>query len=128
MARRTDRERLSAGEAVAEASPYEFLTPSRLRCGHRTNAACGQPGVCCYSGRQERDDMTWTPGSSFAGSAVLLVMMILPRTASAALGGTVASVDADRVQVVGALTRIVRNDAFALHEIRSASGITIREY
>ena len=72
--------------------------------------------------------MTWTPGSSFAGSAVLLVMMILPRTASAALGGTVASVDADRVQVVGALTRIVRNDAFALHEIRSASGITIREY
>ena len=38
------------------------------------------------------------------------------------------SVDADRVHVQGALMRIVRNDAYALHEIRSASGTMIREY
>ena len=38
------------------------------------------------------------------------------------------TVDADRVHVQGALMRIVQTDAFALHEIRSASGTMIREY
>jgi hypothetical protein len=46
----------------------------------------------------------------------------------AALGGTVASVESDRVHMKASLTRIERLDAYALHEIRSATGTTIREY
>ncbi len=46
----------------------------------------------------------------------------------AALGGTASSVEADRVAVQGALMRMSRTDAFALHEIRSAAGTMIREY
>jgi hypothetical protein len=57
-----------------------------------------------------------------ARSAVLLLILILPFIAFAALGGNAASVDADRVHVEGALMRIVRNDAYALHEIRHAEG------
>ncbi len=57
-----------------------------------------------------------------------LILVALPSIAFAALGGRVASVDADRIRVQGALMRIVRNDAYALHEIRSASGTMIREY
>ena len=72
--------------------------------------------------------MRWTPAASLARSALLLLILILPSTAFAALGGNVASIDADRVHVEGALMRIVRNDAYALHEIRSASGTMIREY
>jgi hypothetical protein len=57
-----------------------------------------------------------------------LILIALPSIAFAALGGRVTSVDADRIHVEGALMRIVRNDAYALHEIRSASGTMIREY
>ena len=57
-----------------------------------------------------------------------LILIALPSTAFAALGGSVTTIDADRVHVEGALMRIVRNDAYALHEIRSASGTMIREY
>ena len=61
--------------------------------------------------------------------ALLPLMLLLAASgASASLGGAVSSVDADRVHVEGALMRIVRNDAYALHEIRSASGTMIREY
>jgi hypothetical protein len=60
--------------------------------------------------------------------SILLSLIALPATAFAALGGTVTTVDADRVHVQGALMRIVRNNAYALHEIRSASGTMIREY
>jgi uncharacterized protein DUF2844 len=63
-----------------------------------------------------------------ARRGVLVLMLALPTTAFAALGGNAASVDADRVRIQGALMRIVRNDSYALHEIRSASGTTIREY
>jgi len=72
--------------------------------------------------------MTWTPGTSLARGAVLFLILVLPSTAFAALGGTTASVDADRVHVQGALMRMVTSDAYALHEIRSASGTLIREY
>jgi hypothetical protein len=60
-------------------------------------------------------------------SALALALMV-PATASAALGGSAATIDADRISVQGALMRISRTDAFALHEIRSASGTMIREY
>jgi hypothetical protein len=58
----------------------------------------------------------------------LLTLFALPGAAFASLGGSTTTVDADRVHVQGALMRIVRNNAYALHEIRSASGTTIREY
>jgi hypothetical protein len=61
-------------------------------------------------------------------AVLLLILTCLPTRAFAALGGSVTTVDADRIHVEGALMRIVRIDAFALHEIRSASGTMIREY
>jgi hypothetical protein len=73
--------------------------------------------------------MVRTPSTRLARAFLLpLMLTIVPSSAFAALGGSVTSVDADRVHVQGALMRIVRNDAFALHEIRSASGTMIREY
>src|SRR6476646_5577522 len=59
---------------------------------------------------------------------VLLSLVARPSAAWASLGGTVTTVDADRVRVEGALMRIVRNNTYTLHEIRSASGTMIREY
>jgi hypothetical protein len=56
------------------------------------------------------------------------MLTLVPSSAFAALGGSVTTVDADRIHVTGALMRIVRSDTFALHEIRSASGTMIREY
>ena len=46
----------------------------------------------------------------------------------AALGGSAASIDADRVKVQGALLRVQTADRYTLHEIQSAAGTTIREY
>ena len=57
-----------------------------------------------------------------------LLILIAPSTAFASLGGTAASIDADRVRTQGALMRIVQSNAYALHEIRSASGTLVREY
>ena len=59
---------------------------------------------------------------------VLLSLLAIPSAAFAALGGSAITVDADRVHVQGALMRIERNSAYALHEIRSASGTMVREY
>jgi Protein of unknown function (DUF2844) len=72
--------------------------------------------------------MTRTVATRLAWRGVLVLILTLPATAFAALGGDAASVDADRVRIQGALMRIVRNDSYALHEIRSASGTMIREY
>jgi hypothetical protein len=47
---------------------------------------------------------------------------------SATLGRDASSVDADRVRMQGALLRIARSDAYTVHELRSASGTTVREY
>ena len=61
----------------------------------------------------------------------LLIAFSLLATAtpvSAALGGDVASGEADRVHIQGALTNIVRTDRYTLHEMRSSTGTTIREY
>src|SRR5262245_33866910 len=59
---------------------------------------------------------------------VPLILTLQPATASAALGGSVTSVDTDRVHVQGALMRIVQNGPVAVHELRSSSGTMIREY
>ena len=72
--------------------------------------------------------MTRSVATRLARRGVLVLILTLPTTVFAALGGDAASVDADRVRIQGALMRIVRNDSYALHEIRSASGTMIREY
>src|SRR5579884_2403756 len=46
----------------------------------------------------------------------------------AALGGSASSIDADRVKMQAALLRIQAANAYTLHEIRSATGTTVREY
>jgi Protein of unknown function (DUF2844) len=72
--------------------------------------------------------MTPSSAASLARIGALLTILTLPSTVSASLGGNTSSVDADRVHAQGALMRIVRSDTYALHEIRSATGTTIREY
>jgi hypothetical protein len=53
---------------------------------------------------------------------------VLPAPASATLGQSESSVTDDRVRMQAALVRIVRNDAFTVHEVQAASGTTVREY
>ncbi len=72
--------------------------------------------------------MTRTVATRLAGFGVLILILILPATVLAALGGDAASVDTDRVRMQGALMRIARSDTYALHEMRSASGTMVREY
>jgi hypothetical protein len=73
--------------------------------------------------------MVWTRSPRLTRLLVLpLLVMIGPSHAFAALGGSVTTVDADRVHIQGALMRIVQTGQFALHEIRSSSGTMIREY
>ena len=52
----------------------------------------------------------------------------LPASTFASLGGNVTTVDADRVQMKAAQLRIVRTNAYTLHELQSPTGVTVREY
>jgi len=66
---------------------------------------------------------------TLSGFGVALVLVSLHATPlRAALGGDTATVDADRVRMRGSLLRIVRSDAYTIHEIRSESGTTVREF
>jgi len=58
----------------------------------------------------------------------LLLALAIPAGAAASLGGTVATVEADRVQMRSALVRVSRADAYSVHEILTPTGTTIREY
>lgn len=62
-----------------------------------------------------------------ATSAVLL-LLTLPATAFASLGGTVSSVETDRVRTQSALIRIQRTGNYSVHEMQSPVGTMIREY
>jgi hypothetical protein len=57
-----------------------------------------------------------------------LAFATLPSRTFASLGGNVGTVDADRVQMKAAQLRIVRTNAYTLHELQSPTGVTIREY
>ena len=56
------------------------------------------------------------------------MMMALPLSASAALGGDVSSVQSDRVKMRGALLRITATGSSTVHEIQASSGTVIREF
>ena len=47
---------------------------------------------------------------------------------SASLGGSVATVEADRVRMRSALVRINRTDAYSVHELQAPTGTLVREY
>src|SRR5882672_7151049 len=59
---------------------------------------------------------------------VMLLALAIPGGASASLGGSVATVEADRVQMKSALVRIQRVDRYSVHELLSPTGTTVREY
>ena len=60
-------------------------------------------------------------------SAVLLALL-LPSSAFASLGGTIASVETDRVRTQSALVRIQRIGGYSVHELLSPTGTAIREF
>jgi len=55
------------------------------------------------------------------------ILLLLPLSAFAALGGDVSSVQADSVHMKGAL-RIMNAQAYTVHEIRAESGMVVREF
>ena len=57
-----------------------------------------------------------------------IVCLTLRGHAAASLGGTIASVETDRVQMRSALVKIQRVDSYSVHEMLSPTGTTIREY
>jgi hypothetical protein len=59
---------------------------------------------------------------------VAIAFSTLPSPAFASLGGNVGTVEADRVQMKAAQLRIIRANAYTLHELQSPAGVTIREY
>ena len=65
---------------------------------------------------------------AFTALCALLVTAALPRSVSATLGASESTVETDRLQMQGALMRTTRSDAFTMYEVRSASGILVREY
>jgi hypothetical protein len=58
----------------------------------------------------------------------MLLALAMPAGASASLGGSVATVETDRVQMQSALVRISRTNAYSVHELLSPTGTIIREY
>jgi hypothetical protein len=61
-------------------------------------------------------------------SSGVLVWLLLSANAFASLGGTVATVEADRVQTKSALIGITNQAGYTVHTILSPSGTTIREF
>ena len=51
-----------------------------------------------------------------------------PAPAAASLGGDLSSVQTDQVRIQGAVMRVTSSDTFTVHEMRAATGTTIREY
>ena len=59
---------------------------------------------------------------------VAIAFSTLASPTFASLGGNVGTVEADRVQMRAAQLRIIRANAYTLHELQSPAGVTIREY
>ena len=63
-----------------------------------------------------------------AALVAALIGAAFPLSASASLGGDANSVQADRVRMQGALVQVTNSGAYAMHEMRAASGTTVREF
>lgn len=60
-------------------------------------------------------------------ASLAVIPLLLPLAAYAALGGDVASIEADRAQINGSV-RQRQTSAYTVHEIKGASGTMLREY
>jgi hypothetical protein len=69
-----------------------------------------------------------TGWSSTARASMTLVMLGLSVPASASLGGDLSSVQTDQARMRGAVIQIVNGNAYTVHEMRAASGTTVREF
>src|SRR6202140_4381164 len=69
--------------------------------------------------------MRW---SSTARASMTLVMLGLSVPASASLGGDLSSVQTDQARMRGAVIRIANGNTYTVHEMRAASGTTVREF
>ena len=58
---------------------------------------------------------------------IVNVVLLLPSTASASLGGDVTTVQADQVRMKGTL-RKTPNNAYTVQEIKTSTGTLVREY
>jgi Protein of unknown function (DUF2844) len=65
------------------------------------------------------------PLAAFIGTTMMALALALP--ASAALGGTLASVQADQARMKGTL-QTTSTQAYTMHEIKATSGVVVREY
>jgi len=61
-------------------------------------------------------------------TSAVLAALAFSTNAFASLGGTVSSVETDRVRTQSALIRIQRLDGYSVHEMQSPTGTTIREF
>jgi hypothetical protein len=61
-------------------------------------------------------------------SSAVLIWLLLSATAFASLGGSVDTVETDRVRTQSALVRISRTNTYSVHELLTPTGTTIREY
>jgi hypothetical protein len=61
-------------------------------------------------------------------SSAVAIWLLLSASAFASLGGTVASVETDRVHTKSALVGITTQGAYTVHTILSPTGTTIREF
>lgn len=61
------------------------------------------------------------------GMGIIVMMLVLPFPASAALGGTITSVEADQAHM-RASRRITQSPAYEVHEIQAPYGTIVREY
>jgi hypothetical protein len=68
-----------------------------------------------------------TTSRQFALTAALAIA-VMPARAWASLGGDASSIGADQARVKGALMRVVTGSGYTVHEMQSATGVTIREY
>lgn len=62
-----------------------------------------------------------------AAVAVIVVVLLLQHPLFAALGGSRASIDDDRIHLQASL-RVLPTTGYAVHELHSATGVIIREY
>ncbi|MFZ3266542.1 MAG: DUF2844 domain-containing protein [Terriglobales bacterium] len=60
-------------------------------------------------------------------ASLAVVALICPLAAYAALGGDVASIEADRAQMKGSVQQR-QTSAYTVHEIKGSSGTVVREY
>jgi len=67
-----------------------------------------------------------TRGRCAAGA--ILVVLLFSARAAASLGGDLGSIQTDQVRLQGAVMRVTSRDTFTVHEMRAATGTTVREY